>query len=157
MICLVDSPNNWHFPRLSNLLARAAHRDWASHTCHGCGLFPSLGDLLAPGTSESLCPPTACMRVALRGGLWLLWGGTQAEMVLYLARPGPGATQVTCGVEAGWAWSDTGSLPAPRQNLIMPSPAHSSFVRRGRRWGLAAGSGHRSREGRAGGPVVAWT
>lgn len=77
-------------------------------------------------------------------------------MVLYLARPGLGATQVTCGVEAGWAWSDTGSLPAPRQNLIMPSPAQSNFVRRGRRLGLVAGSGHCSQEGRAGGLAVAW-
>lgn len=161
MICLADSPNSWHFPRLSNLPARAVHQGWASHTCRGCGHF-LLWEISLPLALLRVCAhPTAYVRVALRGGLWLLSGvgvgRTQAEMVLYLARPGPGTTQVTSGVEAGWAWSDTGSLPAPRQNLIMlPSPAQSSFVRRGRRWGLAAGSGHHSLEGRAGGPAVAW-
>lgn len=149
MICLADSPNSWHFPRLSNLSARVVHRGWASHTCCGCGPFPSLGDLLTVGTFEGLCPPSCLSEGSPQGS-------AQAEMVLYLARLGPGATQVTSGIEAGRAWSDTGSLPAPRQNLIMlPSPAQSSFVRRGRRWGLAAGSGQHSLEGRAGRPAAA--
>lgn len=136
-------------PGSVNLSARAVCRGWASHTCHGWGPFPSLGDLLAVGSFEGLCPPNCLYEGSPQGR-------AQAEMVLYLARLGPGATRVTSGIEAGRAWSDTGSLPAPRQNLIMlPSPAQSSFVRRGRRWGLTAGSGHHSQEGRAGRPA-AW-
>lgn len=159
MICLSDSLDSWHFPRSSNLSARAGHWAWASHPCHWLCAFSHLWEIFL---SLALLRPSvhsaASMRVAPRGGLWCgSFGGTWDGFIFSRAGPGPGATRVTSGIEAGWVWSDTGSFPAPRQSFIMlPSPAQSSFVRGGRRWGLVAGSGRHSLVGRAVGPTVAW-